>query len=130
MMSRPSRAIMRTMPTSSQAALLPTLGRRFASSKSKASAKLHTSSANAVPSPAFVEYGAPRGRGMTPEAKQRVREHVRRIQSSAVTSEPAAAVRPPNPTPSFQTAPPAQKAADSRLAAQGNPAIKDGYDHS
>jgi len=122
---------MRNIPaSSSQAALLPTVGRRFASSNAsnKTKAALHTSSVNSVPSPAFVEYGAARGKGMTPEAKARVREHVRRIQSSAVSSNPAAAVRP-NPAPSFQTPPP-QTAPAASLNAQGNPNIKDGYDHS
>ncbi len=131
MLSRPSRAILRNIPSSSQATLLPTAGiqKRFRSTGSSDKAKTFTTSVSqSTVSPAFVEYSARGGKGITPEAKQRVQEHVRRIQSSASASAPAAAVRA-QPAPHFQ-APPNQNTPDSPLAAPQNANIRDGYDHS
>jgi hypothetical protein len=65
---------------------------------------------------------------MTPEAKQRVRETVRRIQSSALQSAPAAATRTAPASAHAHGTP--KEAAGSPLATEGNSAIKDGYDHS
>lgn len=134
MLGRPSRSLARALPArpSASSALLSTavVQKRFRSTDRKSSekAKLHTSSSTQQLPPAFVEYSPHRGKGMTVEGKQRVREHVRRIQSSASTNSPAAAVRPA-PAAHFQQ-PPNQNTAASPYAAEANPNIRDGYDHS
>jgi acetolactate synthase-1/2/3 large subunit len=67
---------------------------------------------------------------MTLEAKARVREHVRRINSSASNS--AAPVVRPNPAPQFQVPPSAQppEHANYENPLEGDSQVKNGLDYS
>ena len=91
---------------------------------SSARSGVHTSSAQNAPHPASRE------RGITLEAKARVREHVRRIQSSART-DAAPAVRP-NPAPQFQvpatSQPPSHPNFENPLKVDSQ--VRNGLDHS
>ncbi|WOO77077.1 Acetolactate synthase, mitochondrial [Vanrija pseudolonga] len=138
MLSRPAARLLRAQPSARVPALTRYISTPSSSSSSssaatkKAGKPLHTSSSQhvAATNPANVEYAGIKGRNtMTPEAKERIRDHARRIQSSAVASDPAAAVRPA-PAPHFQ-APPHQNTAESPYAvSEEDPNIRDGYDHS
>lgn len=123
MISRPSRALLRNLPaTRSVVAGQQVRHRSNNASSSQASSQLHTSATAAKAKP-FVEYA-----GQSPEAKARVYEQVRRLQSSAA-AHGAAAVRPA-PAPHFQ-APPNQNTPDSPLAPKNSdPNVKDGFDHT
>ncbi|KLT39302.1 acetolactate synthase [Cutaneotrichosporon oleaginosum] len=124
MISRPSSAILRNIPATRSAIVAQQVRYRSsnASSSKSGQQKLSTSATTAKAKP-FVEYA-----GQSPEAKARVHEQVRRLQSSA-TSTGAAAVRPA-PAPHFQ-APPNQNTPDSPFAPhKGDPNVKDGYDHT
>ncbi|TYJ55967.1 acetolactate synthase, mitochondrial [Cryptococcus floricola] len=93
----------------------------YTQSRNKSSS-IHTSSAQNAPAPVAE-------RGMSLEAKERVRAHVRRIQSSAVSGSAASPAVRPQPAQHFQAAPqpmptntPQFDAADSQ--------IKNGLDYS
>lgn len=124
MISRPSRAILRNIPATRSAIAAQQVRYRSsnASSSKSGQQQLSTSATTAKAKP-FVEYA-----GQSPEAKARVYDQVRRLQSSA-TANGAAAVRPA-PAPHFQ-APPNQNTPDSPFAAhKGDPNVKDGFDHT
>lgn len=67
---------------------------------------------------------------MSIEAKARVRDHVRRIQSSASTG--AAPVVRPNPSPNFQVPPQAQmkESPQYRDPLEGDSQVRNGLDYS
>lgn len=118
----PSRAIIRAVPSTSRAALAGQVRYLSSNASSNAAGHLHTS-AKAEKAKPFIEY-----QGQHVDAKNRVREHVRRIQSSA-PGQGAAAVRE-SPAPHFQ-APPNQNTPSSPFAPKtDDPNIRDGLDHS
>lgn len=127
MIHRPSRALLRNLPATRSAVVGQQVRYRSnnasSSSSTKAASQLHTSATTAKAKP-FIEYP-----GQISEAKARVHEQVRRLQSSALSNGPAAAVRPA-PAPHFQ-APPNQNTPDSPLAPKNSdPNVKDGFDHT
>ncbi|KAL7421704.1 Acetolactate synthase, mitochondrial [Cryptotrichosporon argae] len=136
MLSRPSRSLLRAAPaapsTSRPAALLQRRHRSTeratpSSSSSSRAQAVHTSSVQSAPRQPDVSYAAERG--ITLEAKGRVREHIRRLQSSA--HQGAAVAARPAPAQHFQTPPP--QPADlpgAPIAHDANPSIRNGYDHS
>lgn len=112
MLTRPAR-ILRGIPSTRPASA--------AQARYRAAASLHTSASTSAPRKGGSE-------GITLEAKDRVREHVRRIQSSA-TAPAQPAVRPA-PASHFQAAPPAQALPKESPIYDGDAKVKDGMDYS
>lgn len=88
-------------------------------------ASIHTSTT--VAAPRSQNDSIVREKGISLEAKDRVREHVRRIQSSASTS--AAPALRPAPAQHFQTPPPSQKLPPASPVYE-NEKVKNGLDYS
>ncbi|WVF71522.1 acetolactate synthase, mitochondrial [Kwoniella sp. CBS 6097] len=137
MLSRQSR-LLRTVPSSSSR-LFPsatstsgtkryrsTTSGSASASASASSSRIHTSSTQNAPALPSVK----KETGMTLEAKERVRAHVRNIQSSAITGA-SPAVRPA-PAQHFQP-PPASKTLPKEtptFESQDGSQIKNGLDYS
>lgn len=122
MLTRQSRLLRRIPPPN--AVLQSGLQRRHRSTD-RYSNNIHTSSTQNAPAPV---YDAPiREKGMTIEAKERVRAHARKIQSSASTAAASPAVRP-QPAQHFQAAPQPMPANTPRFESDGQ--VKNGLDYS
>lgn len=123
MLTRQSRLLRRIPPPN--AVLQSGLQRRHRSSD-RYSNSIHTSSIQNAPSPV---YDAPiRERGMTLEAKDRVRAHVRKIQSNASTGAAASPAVRPQPAQHFQAAPQPMPANTPRFDSDSQ--VKNGLDYS
>lgn len=110
-----STRLIRSIPSTSRAAI------RQKSSSTRS--ELHTSTQQNTPYPA-------QDRGISLDAKARVRDHVRKIQSSA--KQGAAPVVRPNPSPNFQVPPEAQirESPQYRDPLQGDSQVRNGLDYS
>ncbi|OXB39850.1 acetolactate synthase, mitochondrial [Cryptococcus neoformans] len=122
MLTRQARLLRRIPPPN--AVLQSGLQRRHRSTD-RYSNNIHTSSTQNAPAPV---YDAPiREKGMTLEAKERVRAHVRKIQSSASTAAASPAVRP-QPAQHFQAAPQPMPTNTPRFESDSQ--VKNGLDYS
>ncbi|CAD6573666.1 MAG: Acetolactate synthase, mitochondrial [Tremellales sp. Tagirdzhanova-0007] len=130
MLSRTSRHCARRVPSVSSLAPTVVAQRRHGSTDRSTGTRLHvhTSSVREAPSP-LIDHSAIREKGMSLEAKARVREHIRKIQSSA-TNGAAPAVRP-EAAQHFQMPP---SALPNRSPSMDNPLesahVKNGLDYS
>ncbi|KAK6910169.1 acetolactate synthase, mitochondrial [Kwoniella mangroviensis CBS 10435] len=127
MLTRQSR-FLRTLPTSapsaSRLAAAPAVTQRRYKSTDRSS-RIHTSSTQNAPREV-----APRDKGISLEAKDRVRAHIRTLQSSAITGA-SPAVRPA-PAQHFQTPSPAQTIPKNTptYESETGTQIKNGLDYS
>ncbi|WVQ67742.1 acetolactate synthase, mitochondrial [Kwoniella botswanensis] len=127
MFTRQSR-FLRTLPTSGPSAsrlvASPAVSQRRYKSTDRSS-RIHTSSTQNAPREA-----APRDKGISLEAKDRVRAHIRTLQSSAITGA-SPAVRPA-PAQHFQTPSPAQTIPKNTptYESETGTQIKNGLDYS
>lgn len=123
MLTRPAR-ILRGIPSTRPASAAAVQAQaRYRSTT--ATASLHTSTTTSAPRSSSSSVD--RERGITLEAKDRVKEHVRRIQSSATS--PAQLAARPAPAPHFQT-PPQALPKESPIYDVGDSKVKDGMDYS
>ncbi|WWC89394.1 acetolactate synthase, mitochondrial [Kwoniella dendrophila CBS 6074] len=130
MLTRQSR-FLKTIPTSAPSASrlvsTPAISqRRYKSTDRQSSNRIHTSSSQNAPT---IEK-APRDRGMSLEAKDRVRAHIRNLNSSAITGA-SPAVRPV-PAQHFQPPTPAQTIPKNTptFENENGSQIKNGLDYS